>query len=57
MELVAGQGNLLPQHVGKHLHDLHDQGLLIVVGGFINIPFINAPVIICEGLQSGLLGG
>ena len=55
--MVADEGDLLPQHVGKHLHDLHDQGLLSVGGGFINIPFSEAPEIIVEGLQSGLLGG
>ena len=40
--------NFLSQHVRKHLHDLCDQGLLCVVGGFINIPFNNVQDILVE---------
>ena len=43
-ELVAGEGDLLPGHVGEnHLYDLLDQELLNDVGGSINIPFSDAP--------------
>ena len=49
-EPVAGKGDLLPGQVGEHLHDLCDQGLLSVVGGFINILFSDAPDIIVEGV-------
>ena len=38
-EPVAGEGDLLPGQVAEHLHNLHDQGLLSFVGGFINILF------------------
>ena len=38
-------GNL-PEHVGKHLHDLGDKGLFGVLGGFCNILLINtSPVV------------
>ena len=50
MELVAGDGDLLPGHVGEPLHNLRDQGLLSAVGGFIIIPFSDAPDIIVEGV-------
>ena len=48
-EPVAGKGDLLPGQVFEHFHDLCDQGLLSVVGGFINIPFSDAPYKIVVG--------
>ena len=44
------QARATSSHVAEHLHDLCNQGLLSAVGGFINIPFRDAPDIIVEGV-------
>ena len=56
-DLVAGKGKLLPPHFGKHLHNLHDQGILSVVGGLTNIPFSDSPDIKVEGVVIWTVGG